>query len=233
MNSAVENKTVDLEAIRKRIYTRFSLVPVFVGLTLILPAGTLLYWEAYAYLAAILVPAIIIISYFLKNDPTFLDRRSNFSEKEPAQKTIVLLSVPLYLAGFILPGLDYRFGWSDIPLVVVLVADLLVFLSYMYIFLVFRENVYAARVVVIEEGQKVISTGPYSMVRHPMYLGVIVMFTCTPIALGSWWAVIPFAIMPVILVYRILNEEKVLREQLPGYTDYCNKVRYRLIPFIW
>ena len=203
------------------------------GIFILLPAGTFIFWEAYAYFATLLIPAAFVISYFLKRDPAFLERRAKMNEKEAQQKIIVILSIIPYMAGFILPGFDHRFGWSDIPVYIVIIADLLVLLSYIYIFFVFKENSYAARVVEVEDDQKVISTGPYSMVRHPMYLGVLVMFLSTPIALGSYWAVIPFALMPVILVFRILNEEKVLSEQLPGYSEYCKNVRFRIIPFIW
>jgi len=233
MNKENEKQIHELKSIRRKIFIRFSFFPLFIGLFVLLPAGTFLFWEVYAYFAVILIPLAFVISYFLKNDPDFLERRSKMKEKETQQKKIVLLSIPLYLAGFILPGFDHRFGWSDIPVFIVIIADLLVLSSYTYIFLVFKENSYASRVVEVEEAQKVISTGPYSIVRHPMYLGVLVMFLSTPVALRSWWAVIPFAIMPVILVFRIFNEEKVLSEQLPGYTEYCRKVRFRMIPFVW
>ena len=149
------------------------------------------------------------------------------------QKRVINLSLLWFLLAFIIPGLDFRFGWSSVPVIVVLVAALFVLLGYIMVFLVFRENTYASRVIEVAKGQKVIDTGPYAIVRHPMYIGAIVMYVLSPLALGSWWAVL-FA-LPIIplLVVRILNEEKVLSQDLPGYVAYCQKVRYRLLPGIW
>jgi protein-S-isoprenylcysteine O-methyltransferase Ste14 len=154
-------------------------------------------------------------------------------EKEREQKKIISLSAIAYLVGFLLPGLDRRFDWSEIPTAIVLAADVLVMTSYIFVVYVFKHNRYASRVIEVQKNQTVISTGPYSIVRHPMYSGMFIMFFSTPIALGSYWAVIPFALMPLTFFFRILNEEKVLSEQLPGYKEYCEKVRYRLIPYVW
>lgn len=131
------------------------------------------------------------------------------------------------------PGLDRRFGWSQVPLPVVLLADLLVVAAYGFIATVLKTNSYASRVVEVEQQQSVIRSGPYAHVRHPMYSGVFVMYLATPVALGSWWGVLLILGMPLLLVVRILNEEKVLREQLPGYRDYCRDVRWRLLPLVW
>jgi len=204
-----------------------------ISLALFLPAGTLDYWEAWVYMAILLIPAFFVILYFLKFDPEFMERRMQFREKEAKQKKIISLASILFVIGFILPGLDHRFGWSNVPFEIVIVADLLVFLGYMFVILVFRENRYASRTIQVEKGQKVISTGPYSIIRHPMYLGTIIMYLSTPIALGSYWALLPFLAMPLILRDRILNEEEVLLRELPGYKEYCKKTRYRLIPYIW
>jgi len=198
-----------------------------------IPAGTLAYWEAWLYLAILFIPMIFVMFYLLRNDPELLERRMRFGEKEKTQKRVINLSLLWFLLAFIIPGLDFRFGWSSVPLIVVLVAALFVLLGYIMVFFVFRENTYASRVIEVAKGQKVIDTGPYAIVRHPMYIGAIVMYLFSPLALGSWWAVL-FA-LPIIplLVVRILNEEKILSQDLPGYGAYCQKVRYRLLPGIW
>lgn len=222
-----------IKSLKKQMIIRFSMLPLFIGLTILLPAGTIRYWQVYAYFGALILPVIFTLNYFLKHNPEFLIRRSRMKEKELTQKLLVSLSSLVYLAGFIIPGLDKRYSWSSVPLFLIILADIFILLSYVFIFFVFKENSYASRVIEEEEGQKVISTGPYSHVRHPMYLGVLVMFIMTPIALDSWWGLIPWSSIPLILIIRILNEEKVLKEQLPGYKEYCKKVRFRLIPGIW
>ncbi len=138
-----------------------------------------------------------------------------------------------FILCFLIPGFDYRFNWSEVPTILVVFANIMVFLGYLFVFFVFRENSYTSRIVEVEKEQKVISTGPYSLVRHPMYLGTIVMYLFTPLALGSWWALIGFLFFPLLLIFRIFNEEEVLLRDLPGYKEYCHKTRYRLIPYIW
>jgi len=211
----------------------FFLALIVIGLALFLPAGTLDYWEAWVYICVVFIPALFVVLCFLKNDPEFLMRRMQFREKEARQKTIIGLSNIIFMIGFLLPGFDHRFGWSELPFELVIMADVLVFLGYVLVLLVFKENRYAARVIQVEKGQTVISTGPYSIIRHPMYIGVMLMLIATPIALGSFWALLPFLLLPIILIYRILNEEEVLLRDLPGYKEYCKKTRYRLIPYIW
>lgn len=198
-----------------------------------IPAGSLDYWQAWAYIATLLLPAAFAVSYFLKHDPELLRRRMEMKEKEGAQKKIVGVSGILFLIGFLLPGFDFRYGWSSVPVWLVLLSDLAVLCCYLMVFLVFRENSYASRVIKVEKGQKVISTGPYSFVRHPMYLGVMAMYLFTPLALGSYWALPAFLPIVPLLVIRIQNEEEVLRRELKGYSAYCKKTRYRLIPHVW
>ena len=154
-------------------------------------------------------------------------------EWEPAQRRIIGLSLLWFILAFVLPGLDQRWGWSDVPVPVVIAADLLVLLGYGLIILVFRENQYASRTVQVEQGQQVIRSGPYARVRHPMYLGAILMYLASPLALGSYWALLPALLVVPILVARIANEEKVLERDLPGYREYEQDVRYRLLPGIW
>lgn len=180
-----------------------------------------------------MVPMLAVLFYFLKNDPKFLERRAKAREKEKAQELISLLSTLIFLAGFIMPGLDKRFGWSQVPWHITIIACGIILLGYLIIFLVFRQNSYASRVIEVTDDQEVISTGLYGIVRHPMYVGVMIMYMPTPVALGSYWGLIPFALLPLSLALRILNEEKILKENLKGYTEYCQKTRYRLIPGLW
>ncbi len=221
------------EEVRNRVYRLLIAAPVVIGLTLFVPAGSLSYWQGWLYLGVIFVPLVFAVSYFLKNDPALLERRMKLREKEGEQKWIVLLSSVVFLAGFLLPGLDYRFGWSDVPVALVLAADAIVFLGYLITFLTLRENSFASRIIEVEQGQRVISTGPYAIVRHPMYAGVILMFLFTPLALGSSLALVAFVPLAVLIAFRIRNEEAVLVRELPGYREYCGKVRYRLVPGIW
>lgn len=216
-----------------RFFLLFIASALFIAAFLFLPAGTLEYWQAWTYLAVVLSPAAIVIIYFMKKDPAFLERRLRTREKEAEQALIIKLAIPVFFIGFLIPGLDRRFGWSMVPAEISVAADALVFLSYIFIFFVFRENSYAGRTVQVDEGQKVISSGPYSMVRHPMYLGQIAMFVATPLALGSYFALPVFLLMIPVFVYRILNEEKVLGRDLPGYKEYCGRTKYRLIPHVW
>jgi protein-S-isoprenylcysteine O-methyltransferase Ste14 len=222
-----------VKVIRGKIYKRSVFLPLFLGLFVLLPAGTFKFWPVYVYFVILIIPFFIVIRYFLKKDPEFLTRRMKMKEKEKQQKIVAFLSWIAFLAGFMLPGFDYRYGWSEMSTWVIILGDLFVLAGYLSVFLVFKENSYASRVIEVVEGQRVISTGPYSVVRHPMYLGTSIMYLATPVALGSYWGIIPFAAFSLILVLRIHNEEKVLSEQLPGYKEYCKNVRYRMIPFIW
>jgi protein-S-isoprenylcysteine O-methyltransferase Ste14 len=154
-------------------------------------------------------------------------------ERERTQKGVIGFSIIFLLAAFFLPGFDRRWGWSVMPWRVVVAADLLVLLGYAIIFRVFRENRFTSRTVQVEQGQQVISMGPYAVVRHPMYVGVLVFYLASPIALGSWWALLPAAVVLPILVVRILNEEQVVERDLPGDGEYKLKTRYRLLPGIW
>jgi protein-S-isoprenylcysteine O-methyltransferase Ste14 len=220
-------------ALRAKAVLLFIASLFFVGAMLFLPAGTLGYWQAWLYMAVVFVPVIFVGLYLLEHDPELLERRFKSKEKEAKQRTIIKISLILFLVGFLIPGLDWRFGWSNVPFEAVIAANLLVLIGYAITFLAFRENSYAARTVEVEKGQKVVTTGPYAVVRHPMYVGVLLMYNATPIALGSYWALPLFLLTIPVIVYRILNEEDVLRRKLPGYTAYCRKTRYRLLPYVW
>lgn len=216
-----------------KAFLLFSLAFLMVAGALFLTAGTLDYWEAWVYCAALFLPPIIIVPYLLERDPELMQRRLRYRERVATQKTILAVALPFFIIGFLIPGFDHRYGWSHVPAGLVLIAAAAVALGYFIVFLAFRENTYASRIINVEKGQKTITTGPYSVVRHPMYSGVILMYTATPIALGSYWALPAFLLLIPAIVARILNEEKILRKELPGYKEYCRKTRYRLIPFVW
>ncbi|MFA6214068.1 MAG: isoprenylcysteine carboxylmethyltransferase family protein [Candidatus Micrarchaeia archaeon] len=200
---------------------------------LFVPAGTLDYWQAWAYLAVLLVPMVFVLAYFLAKDPDFLERRFQMKEKEKTQEFVQKFGAFIFLIGFMIPGLDRRHGWSQVPFELVVAADIAVALGYALVFLVFRQNSFAGRTIRVEKGQKVVSTGVYSIVRHPMYVGMIVLYLSTPIALGSYFALVPFLLVIPMMVLRIKNEEQVLSRELEGYKEYCGKVRYRLLPGAW
>jgi len=227
-----QNKN-DHSELRKKTFLRIILVILIMAAMFFIPAGTWKFWQAWAFMAILLVPMCFVTVYFLKKDPELLERRMRMKEKEPEQKTIIKLSYPLFLAAFLLPGFDKRFGWSTVPPWLVIAADIIVLAAYGLVFRVMQENRYLSRVVEVDQKQKVISTGPYAVVRHPMYAAVIPMYFLSPLALGSLWALIPAAFVPLAIIARIFNEEKVLGKDLEGYLEYSRKVKYRLIPGIW
>jgi protein-S-isoprenylcysteine O-methyltransferase Ste14 len=217
----------------KLVLVRFGAGIVGLGLLLFLSAGTTRYWPAWLWLATLILPMIGVLVYLLRNDPALLERRMRFREKEQQQRLLIGLGWIWLLAAFTLPGFDHRFGWSHVPTPVVLLGDLGVFLGYVLFILVMRENSYASRVVEVQEGQKVISSGPYAFVRHPLYASSIVLYGFTPLALGSYWTIIPAVLIIPLMIWRIIGEERLLMSQLPGYPEYVRKVRYRLIPRLW
>ena len=206
---------------------------LLVGALLFLPAGTLSYPGAWLFLGLLFVPMLLLGTVLLLKSPDLLRKRLNHREKESTQKGVVALSGLMFPIGFVLSALDFRFGWSHVPLWLTAVASALFLLGYAAYAEVMRENAYLSRTVEIQEGQTVISTGLYGVVRHPMYLATLLMFLPLPLILGSFWGLIPFAAYPLIIAIRIQNEEKILIEGLAGYADYKKKVKYRLIPFIW
>jgi len=215
------------------VFTRVILLIPLLFIMFFLPAGTFAYWEAWVYLAILLLPMSFVLLYLLKNDPGLLERRMRMREREAEQKRIAKTYFFFFFLAFLLPGFDQRFGWSNAPVAAVVAADILVLLGHGTFFLVLRENSYASRIVEVEQEQKVISSGPYALVRHPMYLGLSVLYYFSPLALGSWWAMIPALTIFPILVGRIRNEESLLARDLKGYQEYMQKTRYRLIPGIW
>jgi protein-S-isoprenylcysteine O-methyltransferase Ste14 len=209
---------------------------IAMGLAIFLPAGTLHYWQAWSFLAVFAVLSLAITFYLMKHDPKLLERRLRggpTAEKEPAQKIIQTITSTGFVAILVVSGLDHRWHWSSMPLYAAIAGDLLVVLGYAIIFFVFRENTFAASIIEVSPGQKVISTGPYAIVRHPMYGGAFFYLVGMPISLASLWGLAAILLMMPAFIWRIFNEERLLRNNLPGYAEYCRKVRYRLIPFVW
>jgi len=229
----MSDQNMDRRKLARKVWLRLGMmVPVWL-IVFMLPAGTLAYWQAWLYLAILIVPMVLAFVYFLKHDPELLERRMRTREQRSEQRAVIKAMSLFFIVVFLVPGFDQRFGWSSVPVAIVLVTDLVVLLAYGLFLLVLRENSYAARTIAVDEGQKVIDTGPYAIVRHPMYVAVLVMYGLAPLALDSYWALIPAAGIVPLLVWRIVDEEKALTSDLAGYAEYCERVRYRLIPRIW
>jgi len=224
---------LDRKSFRRMVISRFALAFIALGFMFFLPAWSFNYWQAWAYILILLVPMIFIVRYLYKYDPDLLKRRLRMRERQKTQKLVQAAVWPLFLLAFVIPGFDYRLHWSNAPAGVIIVSEVVVLLSYLFIGLVFKSNRYASRIIEVEKGQKVITTGPYSIVRHPMYLGVCIFWTFSPLALGSYWAVLPALFIIPVLVVRIRGEEKELLENLEGYREYVMKTKHRLLPGIW
>ena len=213
--------------------TKFLIGLLLVGLLIFLPAGTFLYPGGLLFLCLLFIPMLLMGIVMLARARDLLRKRLDAKEKQAAQKGVQSLAGLVFIAGFVLAGLDFRFGWSDVPLPVVIAASVIFLIGYGLYAEVMRENAYLSRTVKVEEGQTVISTGLYGIVRHPMYLASVLMFLSIPLVMGSWYALIPFALYPALMVIRIKDEEKLLTAELAGYEEYKVKVKYRMIPFIW
>lgn len=215
-----------------KAYLMPVIIILVIGLLLFLPAGSLKFWEGWIWWSIVSVITLSITVYFINKDPGLLSRRMKVKEKEQQPGIIRMLSF-LSLFAYVVPGIDFRYNWSSVPVWIVLVANALVFLGYLFIFLVFKENSYASTVIQVDKEQQVIKTGPYSIVRHPMYTGLLVMQLFTPLALGSYWALVFALLFIPTLVFRIKKEEEVLLRELSGYKDYYARTPFRLIPSIW
>ena len=203
---------------------------------LFIPAGTLSYWQGWTFMAVFVICCTAITVYLAKNDPKLLARRMNVgptAEKEPTQKIIMFFAMMGFVGSLVFPALDYRFGWSPVPSYVAFLGEALIVLGFFLIFFVFRANTYGASTIQVAKDQKVISTGPYALVRHPMYAGALPLLIGIPLALGSWWGLAAIGLFLPALIWRLLDEEKFLTKNLSGYSEYKNKVKYRLIPFVW
>lgn len=206
---------------------------LMVGLLIFLPAGTLSYANGWLLIGLLFVPMLIAGFVMFFKSPGFLAKRLDAKEKQATQKGVLAFSGLMFIAGFVVAGLDFRFGWSKMPQAVVIVASVLFLVAYGLYAEVMRENAYLSRTIKVEEGQKVIDTGLYGIVRHPMYMATILLFLMIPLVLGSWYALIVFAFYPVIIIVRLTDEEALLTRELSGYAAYKQKVKYRIIPFIW
>jgi len=226
-------RQLEKTGIKRKIIVFALITFTLLCLIFFLPARTLNYWEAWIYIGIIISCASWVIIYFLKHDPDLLERRMRTREKLKEQKQLIRAGWLLFIPAFLIPGFDKYYGWSEVPLVLIIISDIMVLTGYMIVFAVFRENSYASRVVDVEAGQKVISAGPYAIVRHPMYSGNLLMYGFTPLALGSYWGLTGSLIIFLVLIMRKRREEKFLSERLEGYREYLQKTRYRIIPGIW
>jgi len=216
-----------------KLATQSFLFLIVMGASLFLPAGTFDYWEAWAFIAVFVACNLPLTIWVVNNDPQLLERRKRAgptAEKEKSQKIIMTIAFLAFAGVFLIPALDHRFGWSDVPTSVVILGNALIALSYVGFYFVFRENTYGAATIRVEENQRVISTGPYAVVRHPMYVAALILMLGIPLALGSWWGLLAFAFGVPVLVWRILDEERLLKRDLQGYAEYTQRVHFRLIP---
>jgi protein-S-isoprenylcysteine O-methyltransferase Ste14 len=212
---------------------KYILGLVLVALLVFLPAGTFVYPGGWMFMGLLFIPMLILGAALLVKAPELLAKRLNNKEEQSEQKKVVGLSGLMFLAGFILCGLDFRWGWTAVPVPVIAIAAVLLLVGYGLYMEVMRENAYLSRTVEVQEGQKVIDTGLYGIVRHPMYFATVIMFLAIPLVLDSWIGFVVFLVYPFLMVKRIKNEEMVLEEGLEGYREYKNKVKYRMIPFLW
>jgi protein-S-isoprenylcysteine O-methyltransferase Ste14 len=220
-------------AVRQVGLTVAQLVIAFV--LFFVPAGTFAFWQAWAYLAVCTVLSAMITLYFKRHDPKLLERRARgpWAEKATSQKWLQLFVIAAWAGAIVLSSCDRRLSWSHVPLLVEIAGFVIVGLGFLTIFLAFKANTFAAVNIAVEADQKVVSTGPYAIVRHPMYTGLLLAVLGTPLALGSWWGLITLVLMALAIIWRVLFEERFLVENLPGYVDYCRNVRYRVLPLVW
>jgi len=219
-----------------KAWLALALLAAVMGLLLFVPAGTVRYWQGWVYLTVFVGASALTTVYLLKRDRALLERRMRggpTAEKRPLQRVIMTGTSIGFIALLVVPGLDRRFGWSELPVAVVVAGDALVAIGFWLIFRVYRENTFTSATIEIAENQKVVSTGPYAIVRHPMYASASLYLLGTPLALGSYWGFIPIVLVIPFLIWRLFDEERFLVKNLPGYAEYREWVRYRLIPFVW
>ena len=221
----------------KKLFTqamiKFIIGILIIGALLFIPANTIGYWNGWLFMSLLFVPMFIAGIILMLKNPDLLKKRLNAKEKEKEQKLVLLLSGLMFLSGFIIAGLNYRFEWIVLPNIVVIIASILFVIAYILYAEVLRENTYLSRTIEVQKNQKVIDKGLYGIVRHPMYAVTVLLFLTIPLILGSVISFLIFLLYPIILAKRIKNEEKVLEKKLDGYIQYKKKVKYKMIPFIW
>ena len=213
--------------------TKFILGVVLVGALIFIPANTLNYWNGWLFMGVLFIPMFLAGIVMMVKSPELLRRRLNAKEKEKEQKEVVLFSGLMFLVGFIIAGLNYRYSWIVLPDLVAIISSVVFLISYILYAEVLRENTYLARTIEVEENQKVVDTGLYGIVRHPMYAITVFLFLSMSLILGSFISFLIFLVYPFIIAKRIKNEEEVLEKDLVGYVDYKKKVKYKMIPFVW
>ncbi len=222
--------------LNKRAWLRLVFLAIAMGLLLFLPAGTVHYWQAWVFLAVFFGASLLTTLYLMRKAPGLLKRRLRggpTAEKERTQKIIMFFATIGFIALLVVPALDHRFRWSSVPLYLVIAGDILTALGLYIVFLVYKKNMFASATIEVARDQKVISTGPYAIVRHPMYAGSFLYLLGMPLALGSYWGLLALAAMLPILIWRLFDEERFLSKNLPGYTEYCAKIRWRLLPGVF
>lgn len=212
---------------------KFLLGVLIIGILLFIPAGTIEYWNAWLLMGLLFIPMFIVGIILMIKNPDLLKKRLNAKEKEKSQKKVITLSGVMFILGFVIAGLNYRYNWIELPNIVIIIASITFILSYILYGEILRENTYLSRTIEVQENQKVIDTGLYRIVRHPMYAVTLLLFLSIPLILGSIISFFIFLIYPIIIAKRIKNEEEVLEKNLEGYKEYKNKVKYKIIPFIW
>ena len=209
---------------------------IVMWIALFLPSWTIDYWQAWIFWSVFLISVTAISVYFIKKDPALIAKRIKTgptAESQRIQKITQSFSSIFFIMLLLIPPLDHRFQWSNVPSYLVLASDVFIVLGLATVFLVFRENTYTSATIEVSEEQKVVSTGPYGIVRHPMYSGALLMLFFLPLALGSYWGLLAFFPMLIVIGFRLIEEEKFLKKNLPGYENYCKKVRFRIVPFVW
>jgi protein-S-isoprenylcysteine O-methyltransferase Ste14 len=225
-----------MKSLAARAWVALAILAAVMGLLLFVPAGTVHYWQAWVYLSIFTGASALTTLYLLRRDPALLVRRMSggpTAEKRPAQRVIMLGTSLGFVALLVVPALDHRFGWSAVPPGVVVAGGVLVAIGLGLVARVYRENTFSSATIEVAENQTVISTGPYAIVRHPMYASALLYMAGTPLALGSYWGLVVIPAMMPFLIWRLLDEERFLAENLPGYTEYQKGVRHRLVPFVW
>ena len=212
---------------------KFLLGVLIIGILLFIPAGTIEYWNAWLFMGLLFIPMFIVGIIMMIKNPDLLRKRLNAKENEKTQKIVIVISGIMFILGFICAGLNFRYSWINLPNVVIIISSIVFVIAYILYGEVLRENAYLSRTIEVQENQKVIDTGLYRIVRHPMYAVTLLLFLLIPLILGSIISFFIFLIYPIIIAKRIKNEEEVLEKNLEGYKEYKNKIKYKMIPFIW